>query len=395
MSNWSKAQSNTPAQRVAYIGIKGLPSKAGADRVVEAIVRRIDKTQYQPVVYCSAAVVPAGTQLPGIDLVRIPVWGGKHLHALSLFVFSALHALLLGNYTFVHVHNVEACFVLPLLRLRYPVITTSHGAAQKRDKWSKTARLLIQLTEYPFIHFANRITSVSAPLTDYYTETYHKPVTYIPNGVDEDDVIDAEAAQALLTSHGIPANFLLFAAGRIIPTKGCEYLLEAFRELDDECHLVVVGDTTQVPAYEKLLYTLANERVHFIPFVSEKSTVLGLIRLSRLFIFPSTVEAMSMMLLETAVTKTPIICSDIPENVSVLPEQALFFASASSADLKEKLAWALAHPAEMDALAHAAWQRVITCFQWEKIVTQYEHLYGALVASPKNRNVVVTSSHSH
>ncbi len=363
-------------KQIAYLGIKGLPSRAGADRVVEAIVRGIDHEHYRPVVYCSSIEVPKETVLPGVALIRIKALPGKHLHATSLFLFAALHCLLFGRYDLVHLHNVEASFVLPLLRLRYRVITTSHGPAQARDKWGKLAKVLIRSMEYPYIYFSSRITSVAKPLATYYQATYGRPVDYLPNGVDKDVTIDVASVQALLGEHGVqPGRYLLFAAGRVLATKGCHHLLQAYRELAVDDKLVIVGDTSHVPAYARQLEELADERVVFIPFVADKATVLGLIQSARLFVFPSTVEAMSMMLLEAASVGTPILCSDIPENTTVLPEQALFFATADANDLAQKLAWALAHPTEMAQLGEAARTWVQQQYDWQTIVEQYEQLY--------------------
>ena len=126
--------------RIAYLGIKGLPSAAGADRVVEAIVRRL-ANHHRLTVYCSASAVPAGATFPGVELVRVPVLKGKHAHATSLFLRSALDALLRRDFDLVHVHNVEASFVLPFLKLRYPVIATSHGLAAETPSAVCTPRL--------------------------------------------------------------------------------------------------------------------------------------------------------------------------------------------------------------------------------------------------------------
>ncbi|MEZ4620954.1 MAG: glycosyltransferase family 4 protein [Caldilineaceae bacterium] len=326
--------------------------------------------------------------LRGVELVRIPTLPGKHLHATSLFLFAALHALFFGNYALVHVHNVEACFVLPLLRLRYKTIATSHGAAQARDKWGKFAKFLIRLTELPFIYVTNYVTCVSAPLTEFYRNTYGREVYFLPNGVDDHEAVDLAGAQELLAVHGIQdGQYILFAAGRVIPTKGAELLLAAFRELPGEYHLIVVGDTSQVPAYERELRGLADERVHFIPFVADKAVLLGLVSQCQLFVFPSTVEAMSMMLLEAATMQAPIVASDIPENVSVLPEQALFFKSGNVADLREKLAWSLTHTEAMSILAKKAKQHVTSNFQWNSIVKGYEELYNSLLDLEKKELV--------
>lgn len=352
--------------------------------MVEAIVERLDKERYQPVVYCSSRVVPEGTNLPGVELIRMPTLPGKHLHALSLFLFSALHALLVGGYDLIHVHNVEACFVSPLLRLRYKVMATSHGRAQERDKWSRTAKLLIRLTEYPYDRFSNCITSVAGPLADYYEERFGKKVHYIPNGVEDEVRIDADGAQEVIAQQGLDGQeYVMFAAGRIIATKGCHLLLQSLDGLDKGMKVLIAGDASQVPSYEEELQRLADDRVRFCGFLNSKELLLGLVSRARLFVFPSTVEAMSMMLLEVASVGTPIISSDIPENTSVLPEQALFFESGNERDLQEKLEWALVHPEGMQQLAIDANAWVNKNYRWKPIVKEYERLYDTCAAQSR------------
>ena len=132
--------------KITYIGIKGLPSKGGAERVVEAIVHRL-ASRHELTVYCSRKYSPEGTQVPEVKLVRIPTLQGKYLRSPSLFILSTLHALFFGKYDLVHLHNVEASFVLPLLRLRYKVISTAHGSPFRspRKKWSRLAQALMAL----------------------------------------------------------------------------------------------------------------------------------------------------------------------------------------------------------------------------------------------------------
>ena len=60
---------------------------------------------------------------------HLPIIPGKHLRPLSLMLLSAFHALFFGDYDFIHLHNAEACFVAPLLRLRYRILATSHSPA--------------------------------------------------------------------------------------------------------------------------------------------------------------------------------------------------------------------------------------------------------------------------
>jgi glycosyltransferase involved in cell wall biosynthesis len=366
--------------KIAYLGIKGLPSKAGADRVVEAIVTRLDKEQHQITVYCSTRVVPPGTQVPGMRLIRIPVLGGKHSHAFSLFFLSAFHALFWGDYDLVHVHNAEAGVTNPILRLRFKVLGTSHGLGYGVDKWGKIAKFFLRMADFPFIYLSNRVTSVSLPVAHYYQEEYNRQVVYLPNGVDLAPAVNSEAARARLDALGVAGKpYILFAAGRIIPLKGCHLLLEAWRQLDLDYRLIVIGDFEQLPAYSQQLRELADPRVIFIPFIASRDELYGLIQGAELFVLPSTVEAMSMMLLEVVSLGTPILCSDIPGNTSVLcGEHALFFRSGDVQDLARQLKTACENPEQMKLQAAEGRAWVSEQFSWDTLVARYDALYREL-----------------
>lgn len=361
--------------RIAYLGIKGLPSKGGAERVVESIAQRL-ASRHDLTIYCDCRYTPADVHMPGIRLVRVPAIPGKHLRAPSLFALSAFHALFLGNYDLIHIHNAEACFVAPFLRLRYRVVATSHGQAYAIDKWNRIAKWLLRSSDCFYVRFPNVRTSVSEPLAEEYQCRYGKPVSYLPNGVENHPPIDQAAAVATLRANHVRGDYILFAAGRMDPTKGCHLLLRAFSEVGGEdVRLVVIGDTSTVPAYSQELRKIADSRARFIPFVSSKPELFGIVRNARFFVFPSAVEAMSMMLLEVASLGVPSVCSDIPANKAVLADQALYFRSGNVDDMADKLHWALQHPTEMISLGQHAQLWVKAKFSWDRIAEQYDQLY--------------------
>jgi glycosyltransferase involved in cell wall biosynthesis len=119
----------------------------------------------------------------------------------------------------------------------------------------------------------------------------------------------------------------------------------------------------------------ADDRTVFVPFVHSLTELLGLIKLSRLFVLPSINEGMSMALLEASSIGAPILCSDIPANTSVLPDQALYFHSNDVDDLANKLQWALDHPKEMSELGQRAEAWVKEKYSWDLIAEQYDQLY--------------------
>lgn len=369
-------------KRIAYIGIKSLPATMGVDSVVEKIVMGLDHSRLQPVVYVAAQDVPPDAAIPGVELVRIRTIPGKYGKATSLFLFAALHALFRGDYDLINVHSAETCFVLPFLRLRYKVISTAHGLIRMEpselSKWGRVKPLLT-IPEVPLMYLSNMRTSVSKPDKQFLEARYNRPVIYLPNGYEQ-RAPDTEAARDFLAQRGLePGKYAIFTAGRIVPRKGCHLVLEAMQQLDRDVKLLVVGDASHVPEYEARLHALADDRVTFCGFISSKELLFGLIQQAKLFLFPTTYEAMAMTMLEVASLGTPMIASDIPENREVLPDQALFFRSGDADDLRQKMAWALDHPGQMALMAGRARIWVETNHRWTDIIQGYEQLYWELM----------------
>ena len=381
--------------RIAYLGINGLPSKSGTERVIEAIVKRL-ADKYDLTAYCDSDYTPAETQYEGVKLIRIRTFKGRHIKPIILDIFSALHAVFFGNYDIIHMNGVENCFVIPLLRLRYKVISTSHGTPGRMpiNKWSPTEHFLMRMAEYPFLYFSNYATAISAMDVEYLHGQYRKKVIYIPNGVDIDIPINRDIALLELSRLGItPHDFLLFAAGRIIQRKGAHILLEAFNKLNLDLPLVIIGDLAQVPDYEKRLKNLADgRRVFFIPAIEDRSTLFGLLDLCKLFVFPSTAEGMSVMLLEAASLGIPMVCSDIPENTSVLGESVPYFQSGDPADLADKIRWALDNPQEVTGFVQSTKDWVRKNYSWDLIASRYDTLYQQCVKGIPVSDVVIDPS---
>ena len=372
--------------RIAMLGIKGLPSRFGADRVVEALVEELS-TRHEITVYACAALVPRDPGFTRFRQIAIPSLAGKYLRMPSVLLLSAFHALLRGRYDLVHVHNFEAGFIVPLLRLRFPVVTTSHGPAYLREKWGGPARLLMRFCDRLSVLGASATTAVSRTQAEEYQHRFHRSVEWIPNAVPPVLPCDRAAGNARLAAAGAPpGGFLLFVAGRILPSKGCHLLLEAVRGLDPSLAVVVVGDASAMPHYEAELRALGQGRAFFVGFIEEPATLFGLAVSARLFVFPSLVEAMAMTLLEIAALEIPAVVSDIPENRSVLDERHVrFFRSGVTEDLARVLRETLDDPAGTAERARTCSAFLRQTYRRSEIAARYERVYAQAVHGNKGR----------
>lgn len=361
--------------RIAHIGCKGLPSRGGTERVVEAIAVR-SSAEHEVTVYGSRRVC-SSTSFRGVRVVALPVPPGKYLGPVVLDVLAALCALGRG-YDVVHVHGSENAFVVPLLRLRSRVVTTNHGSAYELKKWGFFARRVMRMIEGGSVRWASRATCVAAPQAERLQTRYGVPVRYIPNAVDGQARADIASARSLLASIGLEAGrYVMFAAARVDPTKGCLTLVRAWRDLEANMPLLVVGDLWHAPGHEAELREAAGgANVVFVPRIEDGDVLLGLVAESALFVFPSTVEAMSMMLLEAVSTGARVVASDIPENTSALPQGFPVFGAGDEGDLTRAMAAALSEPeADWKSRYGSYAEEVLRTYDWDRISDQYLDVY--------------------
>ena len=93
---------------------------------------------------------------------------------------------------------------------------------------------------------------------------------------------------------------------------------------------------------------------------------------------PSTIEGLSISLLEALSYGNCVLISDIPENVEVSGDCAVTFKSKDVADLKEKLEMLLSNEDVVRDYRKRAKQCVRERYDWEKVVDSTEQLYESV-----------------
>jgi glycosyltransferase involved in cell wall biosynthesis len=357
-------------KKIAVIGLKGLPAHGGAATVGESIIEQL-KNQYSFTVYSVDSHTEKKTgYYNGFEQIVFKSIKYKKINTLLYYLKSTIHALS-HSYDVIHLHHRDAAFLILLLKLKYYVVVTTHGIFMDGsiEKW-KSYQWYFDLQVKYFLKNANRVTCVSKGEDRILNEQYNINALYIPNGVT---IIPC-------TESPVYTDYILFAAGRLLSIKGCHILLKSLIRIKYEGQVIVTGDYTHEPKYySELLELSKNLSVKFVGLIREKSSLYGLLKHAKLFIFPSTQEAMSIMLLEAAGNKCPIICSDIESNMDIFnDDEMLFFESDSIQDLAEKIKWALKNKMEMKRFAQNAYSKCVQEYSWGKIASQYESIFESL-----------------
>ena len=121
-------------KRMIIYGVNYFPPKGGTSRVVENLMLQL-KDKYHITIYCYKHP-EAKNHIDGINVVEFRQLAKGSIGSMLYFLISSFHILLFGKADFIHAHKTDCAIFIPLLRLRFKVIATSHEAPYKRDKWN-------------------------------------------------------------------------------------------------------------------------------------------------------------------------------------------------------------------------------------------------------------------
>jgi glycosyltransferase involved in cell wall biosynthesis len=362
--------------RIAMIGQKGVPATyGGIERHVEEIATRLAARGHDLSVFCRLYYTPADARLEGVHLLRRPSLHTKHLDTVTHVAWSTLEAML-GRYDVVHFHALGPSVLAGLPRLAGArTVVTVHGLDWQREKWGRMAQWVLRRCERPAVTFPDRTIVVSKTLRDYFREHHRRETVFIPNGTA---LPQSRPAKKILQQGLVPGKYVLFV-GRLVPEKGVHYLCEAFQQLDTDMTLALVGGMSFSQDYVEMLRRYESPRIRLLDYVFGE----GLEELwsnAYLVVQPSTMEGLSIALLEALSYGRCVLISDIPENREVAEEVAPSFRSKDVADLREKLDLLIRQPELVKQYESRARGHIQQNYSWDRVAENTETLYRDLLA---------------
>jgi glycosyltransferase involved in cell wall biosynthesis len=93
------------------------------------------------------------------------------------------------------------------------------------------------------------------------------------------------------------------------------------------------------------------------------------------FVLPSSMEGLSIALLEAMGHGCPVIVSDIPENTEVTGDTGFTFPVGDWKRLRDHLAELIRDPVRAALAGEACRRRALATYNWDRAVDQLEDLY--------------------
>lgn len=348
---------------VCVTGLRGIPGvMGGVETHCEELLPRIASLapDLDIEVLGRRGFVPAGpAEYRGVRVRGLFAPKGRSTEAIVSTFLAILHASRRAEV--VHIHAIGPALLAPLARLMgLRVVMTHHGSDFNRAKWGLFAKAMLRWGEQLGVIWANQVIAVAPTLTADLKQRFPTragAITYIPNGAPHWD--DQLPSRKLIESFGLTPKRFILAVGRLVPEKGFDQLVRAFRKSGTTRDLVIVGSDVHGSSYSKLLRSEAGERVHFLGS-QPRSILRSLYEQADLFVLPSLHEGLPISALEAASCGTPMLLSNIPPNLDVGLGEANYFAAGDETALAACLTQAGAEfRYDVDRIRHA--------FDWTKI----------------------------
>jgi len=375
----------TPARlRIAQAGIRGVPANfGGSETAVEQIGRRLAAAGDEVVVYCRRHKSPNDDpDYLGMRRVVLPSVPTFQLDTVSHSLLASVDLLVRNRADVVHFHGMGNALVLPLFMLsKKKTVITIDGPDWERPKWGPVAKRVLKLSARIAVRLADQLIIDNHPSLEYFAREFgYDRGTYIPYGADRHRPTSTEYVRSLGLE---PGGYVLFV-GALVPDKGPDMLVEAYRRVETDLPLVVVGDSPFHAEYRRRLHEQAatDERVRMLGYVYDER-YRELLAHAYAYAHPLRSDGTSPALLQAMGYGSCIVVNSLPEALSAVGDAAMPFAHDDVHDLARKLQLVIDDPVVAEDLRRRARARAESEYDWDRVAAEHRAVYERVLSAAR------------
>ena len=362
---------STDVLKIAYIGARGVGGTySGIETYYEEVGSRLAQRGHRVTAYCRSYFTPKVESFRGIQVRRLPALRSKHLETLSHSLLATADCLF-RDFDIVQFHAVGSAplSVLPRLVGKTTIVSV-RGLDWQRAKWGRFAKWVLRAGEWSSVRAPTATVVVSETLRQFFLDVHGRDSHTIPNAL----VMGTEKPIQRIAEYGLEKDGFVLFAGRISPEKGVHTLLEAMRHLPRHKKLVLAGGSSYSDSYIEELRQSAWDDVLFLGQV-DHATVEELYSNCYAFILPSSIEGLSIALLEALSFGTCIVTTGIPENLEVVGDSALVVEPGNVESLRGVLGRILESPELVERYRRLASEQAQRRPDWDEVTRMTEDFY--------------------
>lgn len=360
--------------KIVFIGGRDIRALGGIESYMLNLATELVRMGHEPIVFCESD--HDGEEcINGFQVIYQKGSNNNLICKPWLGLKATVRAIRnIKNVDVIHYNAWPPSLWSPIARLfGIKSVMQGHGLEWMRSKYSPIQQKIMKFMEWYTAHLNRNLIMCSKDQTHYFQQHYNRQATTIPTAVNLPNLSKPNNSDILKRFGLQPNSYFLFLA-RLVQDKNPDYLIKAFCKANTEGYkLVIAGNNPADPQYVQYLHDLSNSSTDIIftdaVYGADKEQLL---KNAFMFCIPSTIEGLSISLLEAMSYKLPIIASDIPANKEVLEkDKAIWVRPENTDDLIQAYRYGINNHTNLTAAAKYNYDIVSKYYTWTKVTEKY------------------------
>lgn len=360
--------------KIVFIGGRDIRSLGGIESYMYNLPSQLIAMGHEPIVFCESDRNDV-EWVNGFKVIHQKGFKSNLICKPYLGLKATIKTLLYEKHVdIIHYNAWPPSLSCPLARLfGVKTLMLGHGLEWKRSKYSPRQQRILKFMEWVTAYLNSNLIMCSEEQSRYFKAKYNRNAVTIPTAINPPNLSDEKDTEILRRWGVEPRGYFLFL-GRLVKDKNVDYLITAYINSNyKDKFLVIAGSNNADKKYVENLHNLANgnSNVIFIGAVygNDKEALL---RNAYTFCIPSTIEGLSIALLEAMSYSLPVIASDIAANKEVLEDdKALWVRAENVEDLRKAIEYSVNHKSEIFIPTEYNRNFIMENYTWKKVAEKY------------------------
>lgn len=359
--------------KIVFIGCRDIKLLGGIESYMANLTSELVRCGHEAVIYCESDHNSTET-IDGIKIIHMKGFKSNLICKPWVGLKATIRTLLKEkNVSIIHYNAWPPslwCFLPRIFGIKS--LMQGHGLEWQRSKYSAKQQKIMKFMEKVTAYMNQHLIMCSEGQTKYFKETYNKNAVTIPTAVN----LPAESGvneEYILNKYNLkPQKYYLFMA-RLVQDKNPDCLIKGFmKSKHNDMKLVIAGSNDADKNYVEKLHQLANGDNNIIftgaIYGNEKDAIL---RNAYAFCIPSTIEGLSIVLLEAMSYKLPVIASDIEANRELLGNDAVWVKPENVEDISNAIEFSIKNVERIKEYKNVNYNKVVESYTWDKVTQKY------------------------
>lgn len=359
--------------KIVFIGCRDIKLLGGIESYMTNLTAELVRLGHEPIIYCESDRNSVEMH-NGVKVIHMTGFKSNLICKPWVGLKATIRTLLKEKDVSIIHYNAWPpslwCFLPRIFGVKS--LMQGHGLEWQRSKYSPKQQKIMKFMEKVTAYMNQHLIMCSEGQTKYFKKEYNKDATTIPTAVNM-PAVEGTDENVTLEKFGLqPQKYFLFMA-RLVQDKNPDYLIEGFKAARyGDMKLVIAGSNDTNPLYVDKLHELAKgcDNIVFTGAIygDEKDAIL---RNAYTFCIPSTIEGLSIVLLEAMSYKLPVIASDIDANRELLDDDAVWVRPENVEDISLAIETCVNNPQKIKIYQNKNYQKVVDNYTWDKVAEKY------------------------